>query len=308
MKFLTRPLPIPRLPSDSSKQMLMPKVPPSLILSLCLSLVGSAAAEDGPAAPRSLSTKSMSRLMDEMIWVEGGSFSMGSDSEKASAAERPAHKVTLDGFHMGKFEVSQALFLEVMGWDTSYFPGEGHPVNNVSWINIQRFIRRLSEMTGKRFRLPTEAEWEYAARGGRLSKGYQYSGSDAIGEVAWYSGNGENRVHPSGKKKPNELGLYDMTGNLWEFCHDDALMRPYPSSAQTNPLTGSFDKLDERTAKITRGGGYEFDEDESLVYRRDGATPNVRMPDIGFRLVMVENLKPTHEKENESDNENGELD
>jgi len=308
MKFLTRPLPISRVTCYPSKQILMNKVPLFLILSLCVSLVGSAVAEDETAAPRSLSAKSESRLMDEMIWVEGGSFSMGSDSEKASAAERPAHNVTLDGFHMGKFEVSQALFREVMGWDTSYFPGKGHPVNNVSWINIQRFIGRLNEMTGKRFRLPTEAEWEYAARGGQLSKGYRYSGSDAIGEVAWYAGNGEKRVHPSGKKKPNELGLYDMTGNLWEFCQDDALMRPYPSSAQTNPLTGSFDKLDKRTAKITRGGGYEFDEDESLVYRRDGATPNVRMPDIGFRLVMVEKLAPAPEQEIESDNEIGELD
>ncbi len=172
MKFLTRSLPISRVPYPT-KQMLMPQIPLFLILSLCVSLVGSAVAEDQPAAPRSLSAKSKSRLMDEMIWVEGGSFSMGSDSEKASAAERPAHKVTLDGFHIGKFEVSQALFGEVMGWDTSYFPGKGHPVNNVSWINIQRFIGRLNDMTGKLFRLPTEAEWEYAARGGQLSKGFQ---------------------------------------------------------------------------------------------------------------------------------------
>jgi formylglycine-generating enzyme required for sulfatase activity len=268
----------------------MPKIP--LSLCLCLSLVGSAEAEDDPAAPRSLSAESKSRLMEEMIWVKGGSFLMGSDSEKASSAEKPAHRVTLDGFHMGKFEVSQELFEEVMGWDTSYFPGVGNPVNNVSWINIQLFIKRLSSSTGKHFRLPTEAEWEYAAKGGKLSKGYQYSGSNAIAEVAWYAGNGEKRVHSSGKKKPNELGLYDMTGNLWEFCHDDADMGPYPAKAQTNPVRGSFDKLDKRTAKITRGGGYEFDEDESLVYRRDGATPNVRMPDIGFRLVMVEKSKP----------------
>ena len=124
-------------------------------------------------------------------------------------------------------------------------------------------------------------------KGGQLSKGYQYSGSDTIDEVAWYAGNGERRVHPRGKKKPNELGLYDMTGNLWEFCHDDADMRPYPDEARTNPLVGSFDQPYTSAAKITRGGGYEFDEDECLVYRRDGATPNVRMPDIGFRLVMI---------------------
>jgi formylglycine-generating enzyme required for sulfatase activity len=279
-------------PRFLSKQMLMPKAVLSLFLCLCVTLVSSAVAEDERAAPRSISAESMSRLMDEMIWVKGGSYSMGSDSEKASSAEKPAHKVKLDGFHMGKFEVSQDLFQEVMGWDTSYFPGEGHPVNNVSWINIQRFIERLNRITGKHFRLPTEAEWEYAAKGGQLSKGYQYSGSDAIGEVAWYAGNGKRRVHPSGKKKPNELGLYDMTGNLWEFCHDEADMRPYPEKARINPVVGSFEKPYTDAPKITRGGGYEFDGDECLVYRRDGATPNVRMPDIGFRLVMIGKSNP----------------
>ena len=212
---------------------------------------------------------------------------MGSDSGNASSAEGPAHQVTISGFYMGKFEVSQHLFQQVMGWDNSYFAGEGYPVNNLSWTNIQRFIERLNAMTGKQFRLPTEAEWEFAAKGGVLSQGYKYSGSDNIDEVAWYAGNGERRLHPSGKKKPNELGLYDMTGNLWEFCHDDADMRPYPAGPRINPLVGSFEKPASRRAKITRGGGYEFDEDESLVFRRDGATPNVRMPDIGFRLVML---------------------
>tara|TARA_R110002096_G_scaffold188555_6_gene368514 strand:+ start:865 stop:1689 length:825 start_codon:yes stop_codon:yes gene_type:complete len=274
--------------------MLMSKV--SLTLSLCLIVIGSVVAEDERTEIRSLSAESISRLMDEMIWVEGGSFSMGSNSEKASSAEKPEHRVTVDGFRMGKFEVSQELFEEVMGWNNSYFPGKGRPVNNISWMNIQLFIERLNSMTGKHFRLPTEAEWEYAAKGGQLSKGYQYSGSDTIDEVAWYAGNAERRVHPSGGKKPNELGLHDMTGNLWEFCHDDADMRPYPDRAKTNPLVGSFDKPFPSVAKITRGGGYEFDEDESLVYRRDGATPNVRMPDIGFRLVMIGKLKSAPEQ------------
>jgi formylglycine-generating enzyme required for sulfatase activity len=253
----------------------------------CLSIAGTAMAVEERVVPKTLSPESMSRLMTEMVWVDGGTFSMGSNSDKASSAERPAHKVTLTGFRMGKFEVSQQLFQEVMGWDHSYFAGKGYPVNNVSWLNIQRFIERLNGMTGKHFRLPTEAEWEYAAKGGRLSKGYKYSGSNKIDAVAWYAGNGERSLHPSGKKMPNELGLYDMTGNLWEFCHDDAKMRPYPDEARSNPLVGTFEKSNSRHAKITRGGGYEFNEDESLVFRRDGATPNVRMPDIGFRLVMV---------------------
>jgi len=258
-----------------------------LALLTCAVLVGPATAAEQDAEPKALSAESMTRLMKEMIWVEGGTFLMGSNSDLASSAERPAHEVMISGFHMGKFEVSQQLFQEVMGWDDSYFAGKGYPVNNVSWTNVQRFVERLSAMTGKHFRLPTEAEWEYAARGGQLSKGYKYSGSNDINEVAWYAGNSERRLHPSGKKKPNELGLYDMTGNLWEFCHDDADMRPYPDGPRTNPLVGTFEKSGSRRPKITRGGGYEFDEDESLVFRRDGATQNVRMPDIGFRLVMI---------------------
>jgi len=260
----------------------------SFALLVCVIAVDSAMAEEKKARPKNLSSESMTRLMKEMIWVEGGTFTMGSNSEKASSVEKPAHQVTLSGFRIGKYEVSQQLFQEVMGWDTSYFPGNGCPVNNLSWLNIQRFIGRLNGMTGKHFRLPTEAEWEYAAKGGKRSKGYDFSGSNAIDEVAWYAGNGERRVHPSGKKKPNELGLYDMSGNLWEFCHDDARMRPYPSEARINPLEGNFEKPSPRHAKITRGGAYEFDEDECLIFRRDGATPNVRMPDIGFRLVMIE--------------------
>ena len=229
--------------------------------------------------------------MEEMVWVEGGSFSMGSDAAVASRSEKPAHQVTLDGFHIGKYEVSQELFEEVMGWNNSYFPGKGYPVNNISWWNIQLFLDRLNGMTGKQFRLPTEAEWEYAAKGGQKSKDYQYSGSNKIDEVAWYAGNSARRPHPSGKKKPNELGLHDMTGNLWELCHDDALIRPYPAGPRTNPLQGSFEKPYSKKMKITRGGGYEYDADESYVFRRDGATPNLRLPDIGFRLVLVDKSK-----------------
>lgn len=236
---------------------------------------------------RTLSAESRERLMKEMIWVEGGSFTMGSDHERAASSEKPAHKVALDGFYIGKYEVSQDLFEEVMGWNLSYFPGEGYPVNNVSWWNIQLFIERLNKITGKQFRLPTEAEWEYAAKGGQKSKGFLFSGSNKIEEEAWYSGNSKNRPQPSGKKKSNELGLYDMTGNLWEYCHDEAVWKPYSVENRVNPVTGGFEKPYSKKMKVTRGGGYEYDADESYVFRRDGATPNVRLPDIGFRLVMV---------------------
>lgn len=236
---------------------------------------------------RSLSPESKARLMEEMVWVEGGTFTMGSDREDASSNEKPAHKVTLVGFYIGKFEVSQDLFEEVMGWNLSYFPGKGYPVNNISWWNIQLFLERLNQLTGKSFRLPTEAEWEYAAKGGQKSKGYLFSGSNKIDEVAWYAGNAKRRPQPSGRKKPNELGLYDMTGNLWEYCHDEANMGLYSKEARSNPAEGGLTKPFSKKMRITRGGGYEFDEEESYVFRRDGATPNVRLPDIGFRLVMV---------------------
>ncbi|MEP4079804.1 formylglycine-generating enzyme family protein [Haloferula sp.] len=241
----------------------------------------------GEEEPNTLSAESLALLMKEMIWVEGGTFAMGSDCEAATTSEKPANQVTLDGFHIGKYEVSQELFEEIMGWNNSYFPGDGFPVNNISWRNIQLFLDRLNAATDKHFRLPTEAEWEYAAKGGKKSKGYAFSGSNEIAEVAWYSGNSKKRPHPSGKKKANELGIHDMTGNLWEFCHDEAIMRPYPANPRSNPLAGSFEKPFTKAAKITRGGGYEFDAEESFIFRRDGATPNVRLPDIGFRIVMV---------------------
>ena len=234
-----------------------------------------------------LSPATIERLMNDMVWVEGGSFTMGTDLESASSHEKPAHTVTLSGFHIGKHEVSQALFEELMGWNVSYFPAPDQPVNNVSWWNIQLFLDRLNAVTGKTFRLPTEAEWEYAAKGGQKSKSYRFSGSNVIDEVAWYAGNSGKRPHPCGKKKPNELGLYDMTGNLWEYCHDDIVTKPYPTVERTNPVQGTLTKPFSTQMKVTRGGGFEYEADESEVFRRDGATPNVRLPDIGFRLVRV---------------------
>ena len=155
-------------------------------------------------------------------------------------------------------------------------------------------VERLNQVTGKRFRLPTEAEWEYAARGGNRSKGFLFSGSNTIDVVAWHAGNAGNRSHPVAQKAPNELGLYDMTGNLWEFCLDDMSPRRYAvhhslngDQPRINPLNLPKDDDPRRKAmKVLRGGGYEFGAEESQVYRRDGASNNVRLPDIGFRLVM----------------------
>jgi formylglycine-generating enzyme required for sulfatase activity len=241
-----------------------------------------------------LSDQTQAKLLAEMTWVEGGSFTMGSNDGDAADREKPAHAVTVDGFYIGRTELTQDVFEELMGWNSSYFSCARCPVNNLSWFNTQLFFERLNRITGKRFRLPTEAEWEYAARGGIHSKGFLFSGSNTIDEIAWHAGNAENRSHPVAQKAPNELGLYDMTGNLWEFCLDDMSRRSYAmhhringDQPRINPL--NLPKNDDprrKAMKVLRGGGYEFGAAESQVYRRDGASNNVRLPDVGFRLVM----------------------
>jgi len=229
-------------------------------------------------------------LLKNMVWIEGGSFEMGSDAEQARKRERPAHQVSLDGFYISKFELTQDIFQQIMGWNNSYYQCANCPVNNVSWFNMQLFIERLNIATGKKFSLPTEAQWEYAAKGGQKSQGYKYSGSNNIADVAWYSDNAKRQSHPVGLKKPNELGIYDMTGNLWEFCQDNMSRSVYRMPREHNPFYGnkptdsSYSK--QKAMKVIRGGGYEFSATENLVFMRDGATNNVRMADIGYRLVM----------------------
>ncbi len=226
------------------------------------------------------------KVMQSMVWVEAGEYVMGSNTSDAFAHEKPAHTVKLAGFYIAKTELTQDIFNQVMGWNNSFFPCEKCPVNNISWTNAQEFIQKLNKRTNKKFRLPTEAEWEYAAKGGKQSKGYKYSGSDDIDTVAWYAKNANRKSQPVALKQPNELGLYDMTGNLWEFCQDDMSRNAYTMHEPVNPIISSSDNIHQRRMKVIRGGGYEFNEKESLIFRRDGATNNVRMPDIGFRLAM----------------------
>ncbi len=232
----------------------------------------------------------LDKLINNMVWLEAGSFEMGSDSPEARKRERPAHQVSLDGFYISKFELTQDIFEQIMGWNNSYFPCANCPINNVSWLNMQLFIERLNIATDKQFRFPTEAEWTYAAKGGQKSKGFLYSGSNRIAEVAWYSENSDKRSHAVGQKQPNELGIYDMTGNLWEFCQDNMSRSAYKRKNAHNPLIGVINtKSKKKVMKVLRGSGYEFSADESLVFIRDGATNNVRMADIGFRLAMSKN-------------------
>ncbi len=188
----------------------------------------------------------------KMVGVEGGTFTMGATSEQDSDAvndEKPAHQVTLSSYNIGETEVTQELWQAVMGSNPSYFKGSKRPVEKVTWNDCQQFITKLNRQTGRNFRLPTEAEWEYAARGGKKSKGYKYSGGGSIGDVAWYDNNSGEQTHDVATKYANELGIYDMTGNVWEWCQD--WYGFYSSGSQTNP-TGPA----SGSAHVYRGGSW----------------------------------------------------
>ena len=220
----------------------------------------------------------------EMVKVEAGSFNMGATPEMENPfdSEKPVHRVTLtNNYYIGKYEVTQALWQAVMGSNPSYFKGDDLPVEQVSWNDCQDFISKLNAMTGKRFRLPSEAEWEYAARGGNKSRGYQYSGSNVLRDVAWYSGNSSSRTHAVGTKQPNELGIYDMAGNVWEWCQD--WYGSYSSSPQTNP-TGAVYEL----YPVYRGGSWNSSARDCRTSYREYFTPVFRNIDLGLRLVLSE--------------------
>ena len=191
----------------------------------------------------------------KMIAVEGGTFMMGATSEQgkdASKDEKPAHSVTLSDYYIGETEVTQELWEAVMGNNPSYYSGNPQrPVENVSWNDCQEFITKLNQLTGKNFRLPTEAEWEYAARGGNKSKGYKYSGSNTIDNVAWYTDNSSSQTHDVKTKQANELGIYDMSGNVWEWCQDWYGKKYYQNSLQTNPTGPS-----SGSGRVFRGGSW----------------------------------------------------
>ena len=220
----------------------------------------------------------------EMVKVEAGSFNMGATPEMENPydSEKPVHRVTLtNNYYIGKYEVTQALWKIVMGSNPSNSKGDNLPVEKVSWNNCQKFISKLNKLTGKSFRLPTEAEWEYAARGGNKSRGYQYSGSNTIGDVAWYDGNSGSKTHAVGTKQPNELGIYDMTGNVLEWCQD--WYDSYSSSPQTNPtgaVSGSF--------RVLCGGSWGNSAGYCRSSCRGSNTPGSRNNFLGLRLVLSE--------------------
>ena len=217
----------------------------------------------------------------EMIAVKGGTFTMGASSgdSYAQSDEKPTHSVTLSDYYIGKFEVTQELWEAVMGSNPSKFNGSKNPVEKVSWDDCQSFIRKLNQLTGANFRLPTEAEWEYAARGGSKSRGYKYSGSNNINDVAWNYDNSGSKTHPVGTKSPNELGVYDMSGNVYEWCQD--LYGKYSKGSQTNPHGPS-----SGMRHVLRGGSWSSNARLCRVSLRYRGNPDLRSY-YGLRLALV---------------------
>mgnify|MGYP002854887803 CR=1 FL=1 len=250
--------------------------------------------QEGKQQPQTTGTKTYTAngVQFKMVYVEGGTFTMGATSEQGSDAwddEKPTHQVTLSSFSIGETEVTQELWEAVMGSNPSYFTGNSQrPVEEVSWNDCQTFITKLNALTGQTFRLPTEAEWEYAARGGNQSKGYKYSGSNTIGDVAWYwynipsqtSGTAGYGTQPVGTKSPNELGLYDMSGNVWEWCSD--AWYSYESSSQTNPTHPGV----SGSSRVYRGGGWYDCAGRCRVSIRNYDAPTYTRNYLGLRLAL----------------------
>ena len=217
-----------------------------------------------------------------MVGIEGGTFTMGATPEQGDDAldgEKPAHQVTLSSYAIGQTEVTQALWVAVMGSNPSRFSGRlENPVEGVTWNDCQEFITQLNALTGKNFRLPTEAEWEFAARGGNKSQGYKYAGSNDINEVAWYTDNSTS-TQPVATKKANELGIYDMSGNVWEWCQD--YYGDYSSEPQTNP-TGP----ETGTTRIRRGVGWNGSQLNGRVSHRSSREETYKYNSLGLRLAL----------------------
>ncbi len=218
----------------------------------------------------------------KMIRVEGSTFRMGDTPEQdrdAFADENPAHQVTLSDYYIGETQVTQALWQAVMGYNPSRFKGANRPVECVSWNDCQRFIVKLNKLTGKSFHLPTEAEWEFAARGGKNSRGYKYSGSNNLDEVAWFADNNNRETKDVKKKLANELGLYDMSGNVWEWCND--WYGKYPSSPQTNPQGPS-----SGSDRVIRGGSWNNRMRVCRSVFCNYYSPSLSGDDLGLRLAL----------------------
>ena len=206
------------------------------------------------------------------------------DDSEAYDDEKPAHKVKLNSYHIGETQVTQELWQAVMGDNPSHFQGEKQPVENVSWFDCQEFLKKLNSITGKTFTLPTEAQWEYAARGGNKGKGCIYSGSDNINEVAYYVDNGTLlETSEVARKKANELGIYDMSGNVWEWCNDLFDEKYYSNSEIDNPRGPGLGEC-----RVMRGGSWDFPAICCKVSFRCGIDPDNRSNRAGLRIVLLD--------------------
>jgi formylglycine-generating enzyme required for sulfatase activity len=258
-----------------------------LLLFACSSVVSDNTATNNQSAPAG------------MVRVEGGTFNMGSNSDEAYDDEKPTHKVTVSTFYMSKYEITQAEWVAVMGNNPSYFEGDNLPVEQVSWYDAIEYCNRRSvkeglqpvysgsgddivmNMQANGYRLPTEAEWEYAATGGNNTlHTYTYAGSNNVDEVGWYYDNSDSTTHPVGTKAPNQLGIYDMSGNVWEWVWD--WYSSYTGNAQVDPtgaVSGAY--------RVERGGSWgataQFLRSASRYYDY----PSYRYADLGFRVVRL---------------------
>ena len=213
--------------------------------------------------------------------VTGGCFQMGDNFGDGLPPEKPVHEVCVGDFSIGKFEVTQGQWQAVMVSNPASSKGEQNPVENVSWVDVQNFLERLNQQTGKAYRLPTEAEWEYACRSGGKQEKY-CGGADKPGNLAWLKDNSKGLPHPVGKKQANSLGLYDMSGNVWEWCADWFEADYYATSARQNP-TGPT----SGTSRIFRGGGWNGGQWVARSASRNGDAPTFRGPNLGFRVVFT---------------------
>ena len=219
----------------------------------------------------------------EFVYMPGGRFMMGDTFGDGNNNEKPAHEVELDGFYIGKSPVTQGQWTKVMGSNPSYFKkGDNYPVETVSWDDAKAFIKKLTEMNSNKFqlRLPTEAEWEYACRSG--GKKERYAGGDDVDKVAWHSGNSGNTTHAVGTKAANCLGIYDMSGNVWEWCEDIYAADAYSKHSGNNPIyaTGGANR-------VVRGGGWDSGPGRVRCARRSLWAPALRCYDVGFRLLRT---------------------
>ena len=247
------------------------------------------AAEEEAAAKKAAEEEAAKKaeLNMEMVLVKGGAFfTMGCTSEQRADCnddERPIQNVSLNDYYISKYPVTQRLWKKVMGTNPSHFSGPELPVESVSWNEVQMFVKELNAMTGKKYRLPTEAEWEYAARGGVKSKSQKYSGSNDLGKVAWHGNNSEQRTHDVGTKQPNELGIYDMSGNVWEWVQDWKENYSSSQKLKTNPAGPNFG-----INRVYRGCSWQDADLFCRVSRRGGSNPDFSSSFVGFRLVLAQ--------------------